>query len=63
MGGKTKELFLGVVIFFTVERIAILISSHAVESTQDILIARKRALIELVVLVAALLVTLKVLKA
>jgi hypothetical protein len=63
MGGKTKELFLGVVIFFTVERIAILISSHAVESTQDILVARKRALIELVVLVAALLVTLKVLKA
>ena len=63
MGGKTRELFLGVVIFFTVERIAILISSHAVESTQDILIARKRALIELVVLVAALLVTLKVLKA
>ena len=63
MGGKTKELFLGVVIFFTVERIAILISSHAVESTQDILIARKRALIELVVLVTALLVTLKVLKA
>jgi len=63
MGGKTRELFLGVVIFFTVERIAILISSHAVESTQDILIARKRALIELVVLVTALLVTLKVLKA
>jgi len=63
MGGKTRELFLGVVIFFTVERIAILISSHAVESTQDILIARKRALIELVVLVAALLATLKVLKA
>ena len=63
MGGKTKELFLGVVIFFTVERIAILISSHAVESTQDILIARKRALIELVVLVTALLATLKVLKA
>jgi hypothetical protein len=63
MGGKTKELFLGVVIFFTVERIAILISSHAVESTQDILVARKRALIELMVLVAALLVTLKVLKA
>jgi hypothetical protein len=63
MGGKTKELFLGVVIFFTVERNAILISSHAVESTQDILVARKRALIELVVLVAALLVTLKVLKA
>ena len=63
MGGKTRELFLGVVIFFTVERIAILISSHAVESTQDILIARKRALIELAVLVTALLVTLKVLKA
>jgi hypothetical protein len=63
MSGKTKELFLGVLIFFTVERIAILISSHAVESTQDILIARKRALIELAILVTALLVTLKVLKA
>ena len=47
---KVKELTLGVIIFFIVERMALLISGHAVEKTDAIELACRRAMIELVFL-------------
>jgi hypothetical protein len=47
---KVKELTLGVIIFFIVERMALLISGHAVDKTDAIELACRRAMIELVFL-------------
>jgi hypothetical protein len=49
---KVKELTLGVIIFFIVERSALLISGHAVERSAEIAIERRRHMIELVFLMS-----------
>jgi hypothetical protein len=51
---KVKELTLGVIIFFIVERMALLISGHAIERTAEIDLACRRAMIELVFLIGLL---------
>ena len=60
---RVKELFLSVIIFFLVERTALILSAYSVDSTQDILIARRRAQIELIFLTAAFALTWYLLKA
>jgi hypothetical protein len=51
---KVKELAIGVIIFFVVERMALLISGHAVERSADIDLACRRSMIELVFLASLL---------
>jgi len=51
---KVKELAIGVIIFFIVERMALLISGNAVERTDEIDLACRRAMIELVFLLSLL---------
>jgi hypothetical protein len=60
---KVKELTLGVIIFFIVERMALLISGHAIKKTADIELACRRAMIELVFLVLLLGAVWRLLKA
>ena len=60
---KVKELTLGVIIFFIVERMALLISGHAVEKTDVIDLACRRAMIELVFLIVLLGAVWRLLKA
>jgi len=51
---KVKELAIGVIIFFIVERMALLISGNAVERKDEIDLACRRAMIELVFLLSLL---------
>jgi len=60
---KVKELTLGVIIFFIVERMALLISGHAVEKSAAIDLACRRAMIELVFLIILLIAVWRLLKA
>ena len=60
---KVKELTLGVIIFFIVERMALLISGHAVEKSAAIDLACRRAMIELVFLIVLLIAVWRLLKA
>ena len=49
---KVKELALGVIIFFIVERMALLISGYSVERSAEIDLACRRYMIELVFLMS-----------
>ena len=51
-----KELILSVLIFFIIERMAILVSAYSVKSSQDMIVSRKRAQIELAFLTCSMVV-------
>lgn len=60
---KVKELTLGVIIFFIVERMALLVSGNSIPKTDEIVLACRRAMIELVFLIVLLGAVWRLLKA
>jgi len=60
---KVKELTIGVIIFFIIERAALLVSCNVVEKTADLEVACRRAMIELVFLIVLLGAVWRLLKA